>query len=157
VLAVLALLAGTAIALLSNGSAETVVREAAERVAADLVFVQADALAGGAARTVVFAVDEDGYRAYATDDGTLLTYPVSKGPFEVLLAQRFPGARVDLVSADFGGSETLSFDARGAPLAGGIVVVTAGRKRYQVAVADGTGRITVGPVLSPSPSEPVVE
>ena len=154
-LAVLAILAGAAIALLSDGCAETTAREAAERVAGDLRYVQAAAVAGGAGRSVEFAVEEDGYRAYATDDGTTLTQPVSKLPFEVRLADLFPGARVDLVAADFCGGSTVSFGAEGAPVAGGSLLLSAGRKRFAVDIAAGSGRIVVHAAGAQPADQPV--
>ncbi|MFH1142991.1 MAG: prepilin-type N-terminal cleavage/methylation domain-containing protein [Candidatus Eisenbacteria bacterium] len=156
VMVVIALLAGGAIALLSKGHAEAVALEAAQRVAADLIFAQTDARANRSERAVAFSVEADGYRIYAAGDGTTLTHPVSKRPFEVTLGELFPGAGLHLQSADFDGGTTLEFDRAGLPRAGGTIIVSASGRRFFVDVAAGTRRVSVrAPATKPDePQDP---
>jgi prepilin-type N-terminal cleavage/methylation domain-containing protein len=143
VMVILAVLAGIAISTLSSGRAQTAAGEAAQRVAADLAFAQADALAHHAARIVTFDAAAERYGVY--DEAGLLRDPISHLPYQVDLATLFPGANVDLASAAFGGDVSLRFDASGAPVAGGEVTLNAAGDGYKVCVADLTGRITIVP------------
>jgi type II secretory pathway pseudopilin PulG len=139
--AVIAVLTGTAISLLSSGYAQTAAREAAQRVAADVVFAQADAIASHAPRTVVFEVDTETYGLY--EDGGLLYHPVSKRPFTVVLGNLFRGTGIDLEEADFGGETRLKFDVNGIPASGGEVWLNAGGRSYMVTVSDLTGHVAI--------------
>lgn len=158
-IAVIAVLAGAGIALLAGGHAEAAAEEAARHLAADLAYAQADALAKGSARSVVFEVDAERYEIQATDNGAILTHPVSKRPFEVDLAGLFPGISLDLVSADFSGATTLTFAPNGTPQAGGTVTVGAARHRFRVSVADGTGRVEIEALAAAGsdPEDPVAD
>jgi general secretion pathway protein H len=141
VLVILALLAGIAVTTLSGGRAQLAAREAAQRIAADIGFAQADALAHHAARIVTFDAAAERYGVY--DGAGLLRDPVSHLPYQVDLATLFPGAQVDLASPAFGGDVSLRFDASGAPVAGGEVELHAAGEGYKVRVASVTGRITI--------------
>jgi prepilin-type N-terminal cleavage/methylation domain-containing protein len=139
VMAVIAVLSGAAISLLSGGQAQTAAAEAAARVAADIAFAQSDAIARRAPRTLVFDEPHDSY--VLNHDGATLVHPVTKRPYAVDLAGLFQGGRVDLRDVDFGGVDSLRFDAQGAPNAGGSLCVQAGGERLAVSVAAVTGRI----------------
>ncbi len=154
VIALIAVLSGVAIALLSGGHAQSAAQEAACRVAADVAFAQADAIAHRAARAIVFDAAGESYAVYA--GGVVQTHPVSKLPFRVDLASATPGARVDLQLPNFGGGDTLSFSADGTPASGGKVDFRAGGSCWRVTVSELTGHVSVAqvPLLE---AEPVVE
>ncbi len=137
---VIAVLAGAAISLLANGQGQIGVEEAAHRMAADLAFAQADAIANQADRRVVFDVAAERYHVMV--GSTSLTHPVSKKPFDVDLAALYQGAGVDLAATTFSG-DTLRFDARGKPNAGGSIDLTADGARWRIAVGASTGRVTL--------------
>jgi prepilin-type N-terminal cleavage/methylation domain-containing protein len=147
VLAILGVIAGIAASTLSRGRSQTAAREAAERIAADLSFAQADAIARHAARVVTF---DSAAERYEVGDGVgVLMEPISHRPYQVDLAVLFPGANVDLSSPDFGGAANLRFESSGAPLAGGEVRLYAGDEGWRVQVGDVTGRITIVPAPLP--------
>ncbi len=140
VLIVIAVLASAAISLLSSGQKQLAVEEAAQRLVTDLSYAQAEATAHRSERRVVFDENAESYSVYA--GATLLWHPVSKRPFTVDLDSYFPGAGLDLDTADFGGSDTLRFDAHGVPVAGGQIVLTGPGARWTVRVAAETGCVT---------------
>ncbi len=139
VMAVIAVLSGAAISLLSGGQAQTAAEEAAARVTADIAFAQSDAIAHRAPRTLVFDEQRDSYVLNA--NGATLVHPVSKRPYAVDLALLFQGTRVDLRDVDFAGVDSLRFDAQGVPAAGGSLCIQAGGQRLAISVAAVTGRV----------------
>jgi prepilin-type N-terminal cleavage/methylation domain-containing protein len=154
VLAILAVLASIAVTTLSSGRSQSTAREAAQRIAADLAFAQADAIACHAARIVTFDAAAESYGVY---DGTgLLLDPISHRSFVVDLAGLFPGAGLDLASPNFSGAASVTFDASGTPAAGGEVELHAGGEGWKVCVSSLTGRITIEN-LPPAQALPVVE
>jgi Tfp pilus assembly protein FimT len=141
VTAVIAVLAGTAISLLSGGHTQTAAEEAAHRVAADIAFAQADAIAQRMPRTLIFDAGNDTYQL--CQNGTLLVHPVSKKSYAVDVGNLFSGTHVDLRDPDFGGTDSLRFGADGAPLCGGSVAVETTGHRIRISVSATTGRIDV--------------
>jgi prepilin-type N-terminal cleavage/methylation domain-containing protein len=154
VLVMLALLAGIGMSRLTGGHSQTAAREAARRIAADIEFAQADAIAQHAAREVAF---DAAVESYTVGDGAgLLRDPISLRPYQVDLAALYPGVGMDLAAPAFGGGASLRFAATGAPAAGGEVRVYAGGERWKVNVAGVTGRVTIEE-LPPEPAEPAVD
>lgn len=141
VLIVIAVLSGAAITLLSSGQKQLAAQEAVQRLMTDLEYAQSDAIASRSERRVVFDENAESYSVYA--GATLLWHPVSKRPFAVDLDDLFPGAGLDLASADFAGSDTLRFDGRGLPVAGGQLQLRGPGAGYTIRVAPGTGSISV--------------
>ena len=137
----IAVLSGAAISLLTAGHRDTAAQEAARRVAADIAYAQADAIAHGATRQVVFDPATEKYTL--TDGGSAIAHPLTKEKFVVSLVRVFHGSGMDLESADFGGSKILTFGSDGTPAPGGSVILSAGGHSCAVDVADGTGRITI--------------
>lgn len=140
VLIVIAVLASAAITLLSSGQKQLAAEEAVQRLVTDLAYTQADAAANRSERHVVFDENAESYSVYA--GATLLWHPVSKRPFTVDLESCFPGAGLGLDTADFGGSDTLRFDAHGVPAAGGQLLLTGPGAQWTIRVAAGTGCVT---------------
>lgn len=141
VVAVIAVLSGAAISLLTTGHSQIAAEDAARRVAADLAFAQADAIAKRSERLVIFDAATDAYGIYS--GGAPLTHPVSKKPFLVDFGDLFHGVEVDLRVPGFGGSDTLRFDVEGIPACGGTVGLQAGGSDWEVTVADVTGHVSV--------------
>lgn len=114
---------------------------AARMLVADLQYAQNEAVVAQKQVSVVFGIgDSSGYRL-EDDDGTL-THPINKDVYTVLYAQSADLENVRVDSANFGGSGTLTFDALGAPLAGGSVTLTAGESSYRIDVSPVTGKVT---------------
>lgn len=141
VLIVIAVLAGAAISLLSSGQKQIAAEEAVQRLATDLDYARSDAAAHRSERCVVFDENAESYSVYA--GAALLWHPVSKRPFVVDLEGHFPGAGLELDAADFGGSDTLRFDAHGVPADGGQVLLRGPGILWTIRVAAGTGCVTV--------------
>lgn len=141
VLAIFGVFASVAVTSLSGGRSQTASREAAQRIAADIAFAQAEAMARHAVRIVAF--DDAAERYQLESEAGVVMDPVSHLSFVIDLPTLFPGAGVDLASPDFGGASALRFEASGAPLAGGEVRLYAGGEGWRVCVADLTGRTTI--------------
>lgn len=127
------------------------VQAGARMIVADMLFAQNEAMAHNASRRIVFSPSTDSYivQKYDGDAGAwvLEHNPVlggnTKNNYEVDFIQdsRFRG--VDLVSADFGGSDTIQFDDLGNPSSGGTVRIRFEQHIYDIKVAPFTGRVTV--------------
>ena len=142
VMGIIAVLSGIAISLLSGGHSGGVAREAANRIVGDLEYVRAEAIASHAQRYVVFDGAAEQYAAHSA--GGLLRHPVTRKEFLVDLSTLYAGVGVDLDSINFGGGDTLRFDADGMPTLAGEVVVNAAGNRLVVSVETTTGRINIG-------------
>lgn len=140
-LAILGVIASVAVTSLSGGSGQTAAHAAAQRVAADITFAQAEAMARHAVRIVAFDAAAEQYQLES--EAGVIADPVSHLSFVIDLPSLYPGAGVDLSLPDFGGASSLRFAASGAPLAGGEVRLYAGGEGWRVCVADLTGRITI--------------
>ena len=140
-IAVIAVLSGAAISLLHSGHSQSAAEEAARRIAADIAFVQIQAITNRTAYTIHFTDATESYGVYA--GGTQIRHPVSKQLFQVDFARLFPGAGVNLRSPNFGGADSLRFESGGTPLAGGSVGVQASGSTWKLQVENGTGRVTI--------------
>jgi prepilin-type N-terminal cleavage/methylation domain-containing protein len=121
------------------------VQAAARIIIADMLFAQNDAIAQQRNRRVVFDTDNESY-SLIDDAGVVLTAQWKSGSASNYIVDftsdtRFQG--VVIVSADFGGTPTLEFDALGGPLSGGTVEIEFQGTRYRITVASFTGRVTV--------------
>ncbi|MCK5114259.1 MAG: GspH/FimT family pseudopilin [Phycisphaerae bacterium] len=126
---------------------------AAKKVAADIEYAQGEAVNRQASVTISFSPGAETYSLTLASGGTALTDPLSGNDFNVNLPGDLQAAGVDLNSASFGGSTTLTFNAYGEPVqsdgtpisAGSGVVVRCGDSLFTVSVAPVTGRVTVVP------------
>lgn len=141
VVVIIAVLSGTAISLLSGGQSQIAAEDAAKKVAADVSFVRADAMAHNENRYIVFEISGESYRACDENDA-LLIHPTKKAAFTVSLATLYRDTGLDMTDADFGGSDTLFFGANGIPVAGGRVSINAGNSTWTVTVAE-TGHLII--------------
>ena len=121
------------------------VQAAARIIVADILFAQNDAIAQQRVRKVVFDPDNERYSLTDENDAVLSVNwkngSANNYVVDFTADERFQG--VVIVSADFGGSSTLEFDALGGPTNGGTVEIEFQGKRYRVTVASFTGRVTV--------------
>ncbi|MHC4212524.1 MAG: pilus assembly FimT family protein [Planctomycetota bacterium] len=149
VVVIIAIAAMAAIPL-SSSAASTQVRSAAQMIAADLEYAKSMSISRGQSYSVVFDEGAESYRIL-DQDSNLIKHPVKKG-FDYIVA--FSGdsrlSKVDLVDADFDGTEVVKFDYLGSPYDGGnnplnsgSITLQAGMTTLTVNVEAVTGFITV--------------
>lgn len=110
---------------------------AAQRIAADLKYAMNDAITRSTTRTVTFTVGGDTY--------TIPEINAMDSRREAYLVDLTDeGFACQIVSADFGGSSSVSFDWHGEPDSAGSIVVQSGSSSFTVAVAN-TGHVQVTP------------
>lgn len=128
------------------------VQAGARMIIADLLFAQNEAMAQQSTRRVVFDTDNNSYRVEKYDSGAsawVLEYnPSASGGenqqnYEIDFEEdgRFSG--IEIVTADFGGSDTVAFDDLGNPSSGGSIELRFEDHRFEITVAPFTGRVTV--------------
>ena len=114
---------------------------AARLVASDLQYAQNTAITSQKSVTVAFDIGAESYKlSYASED---LIHPISKSTYLIDFSSRGGFEKLDVVSADFGGKASVTFDVLGAPDDAGTVTLKAGPHIYRVTVAAATGRISV--------------
>lgn len=135
------------------------VQGALRTIVADITFAQADAAAFQEKRAVVFEVSNNRYGVVQVPGNTVdvanntmfdPTRPGGRMGADFRTDTRFGDAR--LVSADFGGTNALVFDAMGGPVAdasgntpgtGGQIRMFGSKTAWVIAVEAFTGRVTV--------------
>lgn len=126
------------------------VEAAAACIAADLNYVRRYAVNTSAKRAITFTVDKKSSHAYKTSGATGVPDP--NHPANNLIVdfkQKMPG--VDLVSATFDGTNEITFNQYGLPLAGsfpsamtaGAIVVAAGSEQRTIQISPATGKAEV--------------
>ncbi len=149
VVVIIAIAAMAAIPL-SSSAASMQLRSAANMVAADLEYAKSMSISRGQSYSVVFDEGAESYRIL-DQDSNLIKHPVKKG-FDYIVS--FSGdsrlSKVDLVDADFDGTEIVKFDYLGSPYDGddnplnsGSITLQAGTMTLTVNVEAVTGFITV--------------
>lgn len=129
---ILAAISAVGVATFRSSLAIRRVEMAAAKTAADILLVQTAARADQQARTIVFSTAADEYRASDVPD--------PQRPTRSLVVRLMdPPYRVDLKTAYFGGTGTLTFDRRGDPSAGGSIVLESGGQRRTITVGADTG------------------
>lgn len=130
---------GVAVAIAAPRYANTVSRYRAEmtagRIAADLALAQDRARVTGTQRTVTFTAGSEQYQISnmeGLNGGSTYVVDVSDSPFTA-----------DIVSADFSGSDEVTFDGYGVPDSGGSVLVQAGDTEKTVTVNADSGKAEV--------------
>ena len=109
---------------------------AARRIVSDLSLAQSRARATSKSQPVLFSVAAGTYQI--TGMATLDRKP---GDYAVALAG--DPYRVTLVSADFGGQASITFDGYGSPTRGGTIVIQAGGDQRTITVDAATGKAAV--------------
>lgn len=107
-----------------------------KRVTSDLELARRHARLTSASRTVTFDTGAESYTMTGVAD------PNHRGTaYSVNLGNT--GYSGELVSADFGGNASVTFDRHGRPNNGGSVVVQSGSYQHTVTVEATTGRVTL--------------
>ena len=114
---------------------------AARRISTDLQYAQNEAISSQTDVTLTFDAWNESYQL-SNASGALI-HPMTKQDFTVDLRIESGFDQVDIVSASFGGSASVTFDPIGAPSSGGTVTIQAGPHLVQLSVAGVTGLVTV--------------
>jgi len=140
---VIVILAVAAVMVLpyATGTSSLKAQSAARMAMADLEWAQNQAIVLQSDVTVTFSVPGNSYTI--AKQSQPLKHPITHNDFVVDLNARQGLEGVSIVSAAFGGTPQLTFQALGQPASAGSVVLAAGAHTYQVTVAPVTGRITV--------------
>lgn len=136
VLAIVGVAAAIAAPRYGNAASRYATESAAHRVAADLD--QARELARGASTSYVVTF-KTGTGAYEFGPGGT---DASSPLFQVVRMDREPYG-VTIESADFAGSNILTFNGYGVPDAGGSLLVSKGSRSYRVTLAANSGKCSV--------------
>ena len=140
VIVVLAILAAVVVPIAMSASSVQVVG-AGRMVASDLQYAQTHAISTQSPVAVVFDPASESYQLSNASGG--LIHPITNSSYFVDFSGDGRFAEVDIVSADFDGLTSVTFDELGAPDAGGSVQLQAGPDALSVDVANATGKITV--------------
>jgi len=140
VMAVLAILAATVVPLAISGASIQAVA-AGRLIATDLQQAQNEAIYGQSPVTVIF--DPVGEAYTLSNASGVLIHPITNTAYIVDFSCDSKFDELDIVSADFGGAKSLTFDEMGAPDAGGVVVLQAGPHALEVHVDGVIGTVTV--------------
>lgn len=145
VIVVIGIAALLAIPMMSS-AASLQIRSAANMLAADLEYAKSMAISRGQNYSVVFDKDTDSYKI-VDPLGNTIEHPVKKGfDYVVSFQNESRLNRVDITSADFGGTQTVTFDCLGSPVgSGGSVVLQADSTTKTITVEPVTGFISISP------------
>ena len=140
VLVILAVVAAMVVPhLIDTGDMQVI--SAARTVASDLQYAQNEAITSQASVTVSFRATSESYDL--SNASGYLNHPMTRDEFVRDFTQTRGFERLDIVSASFGGSDTVTFDALGTPDNAGSVTLQAGRYVYEIDVAAATGKVSV--------------
>lgn len=136
VLGIIAIFGAMALPRYNNSLTQYRLNVAAQRLVADLQFARSQAIARSRTQSIAFALANDSY-TMANVEGLKdrnATYAVD------LSAEPY---RVDLTTATFGGSTTLTFDLFGKPDSGGTIVIALRGVTRTITVDSVTGRASL--------------
>jgi Tfp pilus assembly protein FimT len=127
-----------------SSAASIQIRSAANMIAADLEYAKSMAISRGERYSVVFDENTDRYRI-EDRNSNVIQHPVKKGfNYEVNFQNDSRLSRVDITSANFGGTQTVTFDCLGSPVNnGGFVTLQAGGTTKRITVEPVTGFISI--------------
>jgi general secretion pathway protein H len=152
VMVILAIAAAMVVPMASSAGTMQV-RSAGNMVAADLEYAKSMAISRGQKYSVVFNTTNETYRV-TDQNGNTIAHPVNQG-FLYTIDFRNDSRlnQVDIVTANFDGSATVSFDYLGSPYSGsggsatplnsGVITLQAGGVTKTVTVQSVTGYISV--------------
>ena len=143
VIVILGIMAMVAVPM-SVDTSDTHAVAAATRITGDLEYAQNMAISTGKPVTVTFSAANDVYSLSNTSG--LLTHPVDRTDYVVAFANMAEMSQADILSVDFDGGSTVTFDELGAPTSGGTVLIQAGSVAIVVSLTDVTGLVKVGVV-----------
>lgn len=141
VLLICSILGAAAIPRYTNALFQLRVDAAAKRVAADITYLQRQALYRSASQSIVFTPNGGSGTPNSYSMPTVQYVDFAAAGAVVNLSQNPFSATI--VSASFAGSNTLTFDRYGVPSAGGTVVVAASGYQKTVQVDSSTGDVTI--------------
>jgi type II secretion system protein H len=136
VLAILGIMAAVAVPRYATAASRYRCDAAARRIAADFALAQSQARTTSKGQSITFNLAASSYRMAG-----MASLNRTSGDYTVDLTDNPYCAT--LVSADFGGAPTVTFDAYGGPSSGGKVIVQAGSVQKTVTLNAYTGRVTV--------------
>lgn len=134
VMAIIAMLSGIALPRYESALARYRVERAARRIVLDLAAARTEARTSNTSHVVQFG---PGLEAYRILEGERV-----KDGFEVIRLSKAP-YHVDVVSANFNGTTSVTFDVYGVPNAGGTVVLQAGDFQKTITLDADTARATM--------------
>jgi len=140
VVVILAIAAMLAIPMFSS-AASIQIRVAADMIAADLEYAKSMAISRQKTYTVTF--DESAESYSISDADGIITHPVTLDDYAVSFRTDSRVDKVNVVDADFGSYEKVSFTYLGSPDNGGSVTLSADTKTMTVTVEAVTGYITI--------------
>ena len=114
---------------------------AARMIAADLQYAQDQAITSQEPVTVTFDPATESY-GLSNASGSLI-HPMTKSVYDIDFRSRRGFGNLDLVSADFDGNKSVTFDELGSPDNAGVITLQAGPHLYRVEIAAATGKVTV--------------
>ncbi len=114
---------------------------AARILATDVEYAQNVAITTQQSVTVTFATGTDTYTL--SNASGALKHPMTNADYVVDLRSQEQMDDVDILTADFDGAATVTFDELGSPDNGGTVTLQGGPDVYQVQVTPVTGTVTV--------------
>lgn len=118
------------------------VRAAADMIAADLEYAKSMAISRQKTYTVTF---DEAAESYDIRDGSgmIISHPVTHRDYLVNFGADSRVDRVNIVDADFGSSEQVSFTYLGSPDNGGTVTLSADTETMTVTVGAVTGYVSI--------------
>jgi len=153
VIVILGIAAAVAVPMISS-AASMQIRAAGSMVAADLEYAKSMAISRGQPFAMVFTPASEAYEIHDPNDN-VIAHPIKKGfPYAIDFANDGRLDRVDIVSANFDGETTISFDYLGSPysvdasgnssaLNSGTIILQAGGMTRTVTIEAVTGFISV--------------
>lgn len=141
VVVVIMAIVGTMAVPFISGMGTMEAMSAARIISTDLEYAQNVAITSQVPVTVQFALDTDCYDI--SNASGPLKHPMTHADYLVNLRSQNDFERLDVVSASFAGSQSVTFDELGSPDNGGFVTVQGGPDTYRIDVAPVTGTITV--------------
>lgn len=142
VVVILAIAAAMAIPMFSSAGSMKAA-SAADTIAADLEYAKSMAISRGRSYSVVFDTATESYRV-EDQDGVVIAHPVKKGfNYVVDFRKESSLSGVDMTSANFGGTGSVTFDFLGSPDNGGTVGLSSGGFSVSVIVEPVTGFISI--------------
>ncbi len=143
IVVVIITIAALAAVPMMSSAASIQIRSGANMIAADLEYAKSMAISKGQDYSVVFDKDADSYQIVDLNNN-VIQHPVKKGFTYVVDFQNDSRLhQVDITSANFGGSQKVTFDCLGSPNIGGSVVLQAGGITKPVTVEPVTGFISI--------------
>lgn len=142
VLAIIATIAAIAAPRYGAASGRYQTHAAAVRVANDLIATRDQAVAMSGTTSIAYTDKDANYKISLPSGSTSVS--LAESPYKALIT-----------GPDFGGTGTITFNAWGAPSAGGSLVVTGSGVRFTVSVEAGSGRVSVSaPIVGARGADP---